>query len=71
AVELGRGTADEVAERAARFVRTLPQVLGKYQAPLQAADLRHAEGYAVKLRGVTVAADAKGGPQQAQAPRPR
>ena len=58
-VELGRGTQDEVLERTARFVRTLPQLLDKFHAPLESADLRHADGYAVKLRGLTVAADAK------------
>jgi cell division protein FtsQ len=63
-VELGRGTEDEVAERTQRFVRTLPQVLHKFNAPLESADLRHAEGYAVKLKGLSVAADAKQ-PQQA------
>jgi cell division protein FtsQ len=63
-VELGRGTRDEVAERTTRFVRTLPQVLHKFNAPLESADLRHAEGYAVKLKGLSVNADAKQ-PQQA------
>jgi cell division protein FtsQ len=58
-IELGRGTRDEVSERTLRFVRTVPQLLNKYHAPLESADLRHAEGYAVKLKGVTVAADAK------------
>jgi cell division protein FtsQ len=62
-VELGRGTQDEVAERTTRFVRTLPQVLNKFHAPLENADLRHAEGYAVKLKGMSVNADAKQ-PQQ-------
>jgi cell division protein FtsQ len=59
AIELGRGTPDEVGERTARFVRTLPEVLHRFHAPLESADLRHAEGYAVKLKGVTIAADAK------------
>jgi cell division protein FtsQ len=59
AIELGRGTEEEVGERTARFVRTLPQVLHKFRAPLENADLRHAEGYAVKLKGVTINADAK------------
>ena len=58
-VELGRGTPDEVIERTTRFVRTVPQVLRKFHAPLESADLRHAEGYAVKLKGVTVNMDAK------------
>ena len=62
-VELGRGTQDEVIERTTRFVRTLPQVLHKFHAPLENADLRHAEGYAVKLKGLSVNADAKQ-PQQ-------
>jgi cell division protein FtsQ len=63
AIELGRGTQDEVIERALRFIRTVPQVLRKFHAPLESADLRHAEGYAVKLKGMSVAADAKQ-PQQ-------
>jgi len=63
AVELGRGTQDEVVERTQRFIRTLPQVLHKFNAPLESADLRHAEGYAVKFKGLSVNADAKQ-PQQ-------
>jgi cell division protein FtsQ len=62
-IELGRGTQDEVVERTTRFIRTLPQVLDKFHAPLETADLRHAEGYAVKLKGLSVNADAKQ-PQQ-------
>jgi cell division protein FtsQ len=52
-IELGRGEPDAVAARAARFVRTLPQVSATYQRPLLAADLRHPDGYAVRLKGVT------------------
>jgi cell division protein FtsQ len=62
-IELGRGTQEEVTERTTRFIRTVPQVLHKFHAPLESADLRHAEGYAVKLKGLSVAADAKQ-PQQ-------
>lgn len=62
-VELGRGTTAEVAERATRFVQTLTQATSRYgrrPEALVAADLRHADGYAIRLRGVsTVAADAK------------
>lgn len=65
AIELGRGTEDEVIERTARFVRTLPQVLHRFRAPLASADLRHAEGYAVKLKGVTVSTEAPKGSAQA------
>jgi cell division protein FtsQ len=52
-IELGRGSADELAERAQRFVTTVPQITAKYERALQFADLRHHEGYAVKLKGVT------------------
>jgi cell division protein FtsQ len=53
-IELGRGETDAVAERAARFVRTLPQVTASMQQrPLLSADLRHPDGYAVRLKGVT------------------
>ena len=53
AIELGRGEPEALAARAARFVRTLPQVSVAFQRPLLAADLRHADGYAVRLKGVT------------------
>lgn len=52
-VELGRGSEDEVVARSERFARTLAQVTARYQQPLLYADLRHADGYAVRLRGVT------------------
>lgn len=52
-VELGRGSDDEIVERAARFLRTLTQVTGHFRAPLLSADLRHADGYAVRLRNVS------------------
>ena len=52
-------TQDEVVDRTTRFVRTVPQLLDKFHAPLENADLRHAEGYAVKLKGVTINADVK------------
>jgi cell division protein FtsQ len=62
-VELGRGSDDEVVVRTERFVRTLTQVTGYFKAPLQYADLRHADGYAVRMRGITTtsAASAAGG----------
>ncbi|MFO1327142.1 MAG: cell division protein FtsQ/DivIB [Rubrivivax sp.] len=52
-LELGRGTEADVLARTQRFVRTLPQVRERWRAPLEYADLRHADGYAVRLRGVT------------------
>ena len=52
-IELGRGTDDAVIERTQRFVQTLPRVEARYQRPLDSADLRHADGFAVRLKGVT------------------
>jgi cell division protein FtsQ len=57
-VELGRGTADEVLARTQRFVRTVGQVTTQYQRPLEYADLRHGESYAVRLRGISTTAGA-------------
>jgi cell division protein FtsQ len=51
-VELGRGGDDDVVTRTARFVATLDQVTSRYHRPLEYADLRHADGYAVRLKGV-------------------
>jgi cell division protein FtsQ len=55
-IELGRGMEDEVKERAVRFVGTLAQVTSRYgrtAAALEMADLRHKDGYAIRLRGVS------------------
>jgi cell division protein FtsQ len=54
-VELGRGTKPEVLARTQRFVQTITQVTSRYSRrpeSLVSADLRHADGYAVRLRGV-------------------
>jgi len=52
-VELGRGSDDEVLVRTDRFLSTLTQVTQRYQRPLEYADLRHNDGYAVRLKGIT------------------
>ena len=52
-VELGRGSDAEVVERTERFVATLPSVTQRYERPLEYADLRHNEGYAVRLKGIS------------------
>ncbi|MGQ3051381.1 MAG: cell division protein FtsQ/DivIB [Roseateles sp.] len=52
-VELGRGSQADVVERFGRFAQSIPQVSATYGSPLLSADLRHADGYAVRLRGVT------------------
>lgn len=57
-VELGRGDPAEVVARADRFAHTLAQVTDRFQRPLKHADLRHADGYAVRLEGVTTTAAA-------------
>ena len=59
-VELGRGSDDEVLARTDRFARTLTQATGRWRAPLLYADLRHADGYAVRLRGVSTTPPAAG-----------
>jgi cell division protein FtsQ len=60
-VELGRGNEDEIVARTERFVRTLTQVTARWQQPLEYADLRHADGYAVRLRGVSTTPPPAGG----------
>lgn len=55
AVELGRGTPTGLAARNEVFMRTVTQVAAQYQRGLSAmesADLRYAQGYAIRLRGV-------------------
>jgi cell division protein FtsQ len=55
-IELGRGTVDEVLPRVDRFLKTLNQVVSRYgRAPnaIESADLRHENGYAIRLRGVS------------------
>ncbi len=52
-VELGRGSVAELQARTERFVRTVATVTARWQAPLEYADLRHTDGYAVRLRGVS------------------
>jgi len=56
-----RGSEDELVARTERFVRTLTQVTARWQAPLEYADLRHADGYAVRLRGVGTTPPPAGG----------
>lgn len=52
AVELGRGSDDELLARTRSFAGTVGQLTERYQRPLAYADLRHADGYALKLRGI-------------------
>jgi len=52
-VEIGRGSDDDIVTRTGRFVATVHQVTSRYQRPLEYADLRHTDGYAVRLKGVS------------------
>ncbi len=67
-IELGRGSDAEILARTTRFLKTLTQVTSRYSRKpdaVETADLRHPDGYALRLRGVsTVAGD--GSKKQAQ-----
>jgi len=55
-VELGRGSNKEIEERVRNFTSTLAQVSQRYErrvSALESADLRHENGYALKLKGLT------------------
>ena len=55
-LELGRGDPAEITARVQRFLKTVTQVASRYGRrvnALEAADLRHENGYAIKLRGVS------------------
>lgn len=62
-LELGRGSEAEIAAQLKVFFKTLSQVTARYgRTPmaLAGADLRHKEGYALRLRGViTLESDVK------------
>lgn len=55
---LGRGSHAELLARSERFARTYAELRERYPQPLEYADLRHADGYALRLRGVSTAAEA-------------
>ena len=55
-IELGRGGVVEVSARVRRFLATLTQVTSRYArhaSAVESADLRHDNGYAIRLRGVS------------------
>jgi cell division protein FtsQ len=61
AIELGSGAPTDVLARTQRFLKTLTQVTSRYgRKPdaLESADLRHEDGYAIRLAGVTTLAAA-------------
>ena len=62
-IELGRGGNTDILQRLDVFLTTLKQVTARYErgaSALASADLRHKDGYALRLHGVsTVDADNK------------
>jgi len=60
-IEAGRGDSQELAKRTQAFLQTLSRVVARYSRPLgalESADLRHENGYAIRLRGVNTIATA-------------
>jgi cell division protein FtsQ len=54
-IDIGRGTDEEVLARTERFVRTLTQVTTRQRRGWDHADLRHADGYALHMKGPVAA----------------
>lgn len=55
-IMLGRGTEQEIGDRVKLFLNTLTRVTARYgrkPEALEYADLRHVNGFALRLRGVT------------------
>jgi len=55
-LEMGHGNETEIADQLKVFFRTLTQITARYgrtPTALLGADLRHKDGYALRLRGVT------------------
>jgi cell division protein FtsQ len=55
-VELGRSGMEEVQSASLRFLKTVTQVTSRYGRPtsaLQSVDLRHQNGYAIRIHGVS------------------
>jgi cell division protein FtsQ len=62
-LELGRGADDELVARVDRLARTLAQVSSRFgdkPRAMVAADLRHPDGYALRLAGISTAAQQNG-----------
>jgi cell division protein FtsQ len=65
-MELGRGSEEEVVARVTRFLATWPQVQARFQQALERVDLRHTDGYAVRMRGVTTTVAPPAAPRSAR-----
>ena len=58
-LELGSGETAELMARAERFLKTVAQVTARYQrnpSQLASVDLRHSDGYAIRMTGVSTLA---------------
>ena len=56
ALELGSGSTDELLARLDRFLKTVTQATARYNRgveQLASVDLRHTDGYAIRLNGVS------------------
>ncbi|MET0209146.1 MAG: cell division protein FtsQ/DivIB [Burkholderiaceae bacterium] len=60
-IEIGRGSQAEVVARFGQFTSNIPQITARYQTSMVSADLRHDQGYAVRLAGVTTVSNAPKG----------
>ena len=65
-IELGRGDGAELVARCQQFARTLPQAVAPFRRPVIYADLRHSEGYALRLAGISTTVTVPGRPQRTQ-----
>jgi cell division protein FtsQ len=55
-LELGSGSSEDLVARTERFLKTITQATGHYKRAvehLEAVDLRHPDGYAIRLAGVS------------------
>jgi cell division protein FtsQ len=55
-IEFGSGSTSELVARAQRFLKTVTEVTARYQRrpeQLASVDLRHTDGYAIRLDGVS------------------
>ncbi len=55
-LELGSGTTEDLVARTERFIKTITQATGHYKRSvehLEAVDLRHPDGYAMRLAGIS------------------
>jgi cell division protein FtsQ len=59
-LELGRGSEAELVQRTASFAQTVGGVMARYERPLLYADLRHHQGYAIRLKGISTVTNAPG-----------